>query len=185
MIELAVLGLLKEQPLHGYEIKKRLGETLGALWGVSYGSLYPALRRLERAEAIAVLDPLPDARGPSASTGSVSGDLAAARRRPKASRLGANRRTRKAYEITERGNALLIELLLADDERTEDKLRVVSYVYGDQLRRANGRCISSTAELEKLEARHSEFWRYLVEVCVGCGWNHLLRRELHGQRYAG
>ncbi|MSO17617.1 MAG: PadR family transcriptional regulator, partial [Acidimicrobiia bacterium] len=53
MIELAVLGLLKEQPLHGYEIKKRLGETLGALWGVSYGSLYPALRRLERAEAIA------------------------------------------------------------------------------------------------------------------------------------
>jgi hypothetical protein len=68
---------------------------------------------------------------------------------------------------------------------TEDKLRVVSYVYGDQLRRANGRCISSTAELEKLEARHSEVWRYLVEVCVGCGWNHLLRRELHGQRYAG
>ncbi len=64
MIELAVLGLLKEQPLHGYEIKKRLGETLGALWGVSYGSLYPALRRLERAEAIAVLDPLPDARVP-------------------------------------------------------------------------------------------------------------------------
>ncbi|CAB4713102.1 unannotated protein [freshwater metagenome] len=121
MIELAVLGLLKEQPLHGYEIKKRLGETLGALWGVSYGSLYPALRRLERAEAIAVLDPLPDARGPSASTGSVSGDLAAARRRPKASRLGANRRTRKAYEITERGNALLIELLLADDERTDDE----------------------------------------------------------------
>ena len=51
MLELAILGLLKEQPLHGYELKKRLGDTLGFLWGVSYGSLYPALRRLERAGA--------------------------------------------------------------------------------------------------------------------------------------
>jgi len=120
MIELAVLGLLKEQPLHGYEIKKRLGETLGVLWGVSYGSLYPALRRLERADAIAVVDPILET-GLSASTGSVSGDLAAARRRPKAARLSSSRRTRKAYEITERGNALLIELLLTDDERTDDE----------------------------------------------------------------
>ena len=47
MLELAILGLLKDQPLHGYELKKRLGETLGFLWGVSYGSLYPALQRLE------------------------------------------------------------------------------------------------------------------------------------------
>jgi DNA-binding PadR family transcriptional regulator len=51
VLELAILGLLKEQPLHGYELKKRLGDTLGFLWGVSYGSLYPALRRLERAGA--------------------------------------------------------------------------------------------------------------------------------------
>jgi len=47
VLELAILGLLKDQPLHGYELKKRLGETLGFLWGVSYGSLYPALQRLE------------------------------------------------------------------------------------------------------------------------------------------
>ncbi len=67
----------------------------------------------------------------------------------------------------------------------QDGLRIVAYVYGDQLRRANGRCISNPAELEKLSARHEEFWRYLVEVCIDCGWNHLLRRELHGQRYAG
>ena len=37
--ELAVLGLLSEQPLHGYELKKRLSETLGPLWGISFGSL--------------------------------------------------------------------------------------------------------------------------------------------------
>lgn len=52
MLELAVLGLLSEQPLHGYELKKRLSETLGPLWGISFGSLYPALRRLERSGAI-------------------------------------------------------------------------------------------------------------------------------------
>ena len=45
MLELAILGLLKEQQLHGYELKKRLSDTLGLLWGVSFGSLYPALRR--------------------------------------------------------------------------------------------------------------------------------------------
>ena len=121
MLELAVLGLLKEQPLHGYELKKRLGETLGFLWGVSYGSLYPALRRLERAGAIEiVLEPqaAPDPRPP---TGSITGDLAAARRAAAARLAKGTRRTRKAYRITERGEALFIELLLADDAAADDE----------------------------------------------------------------
>jgi DNA-binding PadR family transcriptional regulator len=48
-LELAVLGLLHETPLHGYELRKRLNLLLG--WGrlLSYGSLYPALKRLLRA----------------------------------------------------------------------------------------------------------------------------------------
>ena len=57
MLDLAILGLLKEQPLHGYELKKRLGETLGSLWGISYGSLYPALRRLEHDGSIEIVEP--------------------------------------------------------------------------------------------------------------------------------
>ena len=80
MLELAVLGLLSEQPLHGYELKKRLSETLGFLWGVSYGSLYPALRRLERDGAIEVVDQPVEPTGSFAATGSLKGDLAAARR---------------------------------------------------------------------------------------------------------
>ena len=64
-------------------------------------------------------------------------------------------------------------------------LRLVSYVYGDALRQANGRCISSEGELEKLDATHEEFARYVVEVCVDCRWNYLQRRELHGRRHAG
>ncbi len=48
-LEVAVLGLLHESPLHGYELRKRLNLLLG--WGrlLSYGSLYPALKRLLRA----------------------------------------------------------------------------------------------------------------------------------------
>ena len=48
-LEFAVLGLLHETPMHGYELRKRLNTMLG--WGrvLSYGSLYPALYRLEEA----------------------------------------------------------------------------------------------------------------------------------------
>jgi DNA-binding PadR family transcriptional regulator len=52
MIELAILGLLKERPMHGYQLNRELGDQLGGLWRVSYGSLYPSLRRLERQGAI-------------------------------------------------------------------------------------------------------------------------------------
>ena len=52
MIELAILGALKERPMHGYELKKRLSGTLGHFWSLSFGSLYPALKRLEQAKAI-------------------------------------------------------------------------------------------------------------------------------------
>jgi DNA-binding PadR family transcriptional regulator len=52
MIELAILGLLKERPMHGYQLNRELGEQLGGLSKVSYGSLYPSLRRLERHGAI-------------------------------------------------------------------------------------------------------------------------------------
>lgn len=48
-LDLAVLGLLKEGPMHGYELKKRLSTTLGPLWAVSFGSLYPCLKRLAHA----------------------------------------------------------------------------------------------------------------------------------------
>jgi DNA-binding PadR family transcriptional regulator len=51
-IELAVLGLLHESPMHGYELRKRLNLMLG--WGrlLSYGSLYPALKKMLKASWI-------------------------------------------------------------------------------------------------------------------------------------
>ena len=55
VLEMAVLGLLKEQDMHGYELKKRLSDVFGLSSAVSFGSLYPALARLEAAGAVRVV----------------------------------------------------------------------------------------------------------------------------------
>jgi DNA-binding PadR family transcriptional regulator len=47
VLEFAILGVLGDGPLHGYEIRKRLALVLGPFRALSYGSLYPCLRRLE------------------------------------------------------------------------------------------------------------------------------------------
>jgi len=60
MLELAILGLLKERAMHGYQLKKRLADTLGSFWQVSYGSLYPALKRLLADEAVEMVFPKED-----------------------------------------------------------------------------------------------------------------------------
>lgn len=46
LLEFAVLGLLHDGPVHGYELRKRLTTALGIFRALSYGSLYPALRHL-------------------------------------------------------------------------------------------------------------------------------------------
>lgn len=52
LLEFAVLGLLHESPMHGYELRKRLNLMLG--WGrvLSYGSLYPTLKKMLRGNLI-------------------------------------------------------------------------------------------------------------------------------------
>jgi DNA-binding PadR family transcriptional regulator len=52
MLEFAILGLLHEAAMHGYELRKRLFDMLGTLRAFSYGSLYPTLRRLLKAGLI-------------------------------------------------------------------------------------------------------------------------------------
>lgn len=46
VLETAILGILNESPLHGYELRKRLNLMLGSFRALSYGSLYPALKTL-------------------------------------------------------------------------------------------------------------------------------------------
>ena len=46
MLELAILGLLQESPMHGYELRRRLNAALGAFRALSFGTLYPCLKAL-------------------------------------------------------------------------------------------------------------------------------------------
>ena len=46
VLELAVLGLLQESPMHGYELRKRVNAVLGMFRALSYGTLYPCLKSL-------------------------------------------------------------------------------------------------------------------------------------------
>src|SRR5919199_1934410 len=92
MLELAILGLLKERAMHGYQLSKRLADTLGAFWKVSYGSLYPALKRLEREGAVESVFPRDE--------------------------VG---RRKNVYRITEKGERLFYDLLQeAGQESWED-----------------------------------------------------------------
>ena len=49
MLELAILGFLAEQPLHGYELRRRVGALTGHVRPIADGTLYPAIKRLESA----------------------------------------------------------------------------------------------------------------------------------------
>lgn len=46
LLDFALLGLLHDGPAHGYELRRRLNEALGAFRALSYGTLYPALSGL-------------------------------------------------------------------------------------------------------------------------------------------
>jgi DNA-binding PadR family transcriptional regulator len=65
VLEFAILGLLHQSPMHGYELRKQLSAVLGGLRSISYGSLYPALKRMHAAGLIATDEPDPRAPLPA------------------------------------------------------------------------------------------------------------------------
>jgi DNA-binding PadR family transcriptional regulator len=159
VLDLALLGLLKERPMHGYDLRKRLQQDFDVLANLSFGSLYPALARLESAGAVR---PQPAAEDTPAvpfpavpSTGSLSGERAAYRARQSALRL-ADRATRaargargrKVYEITRRGEELFTQLLDDDGSQTEDARAFA-------LKFAFARHLTPDARLRLLERRRA------------------------------
>lgn len=54
MLELATLGLLQREPLHGYRLKQQLELFMSSCISVNYGAIYPLLKRLEQRELIQV-----------------------------------------------------------------------------------------------------------------------------------
>jgi hypothetical protein len=73
-------------------------------------------------------------------------------------------------------------------EPTEDRCPVcrrenltqVHYIYGDELKQSAGQA-RRKAELPVLAMTFREFQVYVVEVCRGCGWNHLVEQYLLGR----
>ncbi|MFT4086043.1 MAG: PadR family transcriptional regulator [Gordonia sp. (in: high G+C Gram-positive bacteria)] len=86
MLEMAVLGLLLESPMHGYELRKRLTGLLGAFRAFSYGSLYPTLRRMQ-ADGLLEEDDTPGPTGVKV------------------------RRARRVYRLTPKGEARFTDLV--------------------------------------------------------------------------
>lgn len=56
MLELAALGLLLKEPLHGYRLKQQLELFMSGCISVNYGAIYPLLKRLEKRGAIRVIE---------------------------------------------------------------------------------------------------------------------------------
>jgi hypothetical protein len=62
----------------------------------------------------------------------------------------------------------------------KENLTLVHYIYGDELRQASGQA-RRLAELPVIAMTLREFHVYVVEVCRGCGWNHLVEQYLLGR----
>ena len=151
MLELAILGLLKEQPLHGYELKKQLVEITGPFARVSFGSLYPALARLEAQGAVRAVDA--PAAPPVPATGSLGAEIAAFKKRHVGTRSA---RGRKVYEVTDRGHELFEELL-GGNASVEDER-------GFGLRLAFARHLAPDARLRLLERRRAHLVEQLAQL---------------------
>src|SRR3954463_922702 len=61
-----------------------------------------------------------------------------------------------------------------------EHLTNVHYIYGDELKSSAGQA-RRLAELPVLAMTFREVQIYMVEVCRGCGWNHLLEQYLLGR----
>ncbi len=146
MLELPVLGLLKERSMHGYELRKQLGTMLGPFWQVSWGSLYPALRRLAKTEAVEkVVDAPPVKTRRSTRTTSA--------RPAPATGIGAGRR-KTVYRITPAGEQMFLDML-------EESAAAVDAEHFT-LKLAFFRYLAPEARLRLLERRRA----YLTEKLV-------------------
>lgn len=82
-LELALLGLLSQEPLHGYELRKRMKSVFGPFRALSFSVLYPQLRRMVESGFI---------------------------RQEEGEKNGLSKRTRLVYSITKEGAKKFSEL---------------------------------------------------------------------------
>jgi len=162
VLELAVLGLLHESPMHGYELRKRLTSLLGAFRAAfSYGSLYPTLKRLKEAGSITE-----DAGDPDRLVPPLTG-----------------KRGRIVYKLTAEGKERFADLLAqAGPETYEDSGFGVHFAFFSRLdqaqrlrilegrrrrieERREGLRETLTRSVERLDAYTLELQRHGLDAC--------------------
>ena len=100
-MEYTILGVLMDQPTHGYSIKKHLLEAFSKHLGLNDGQLYPALARLER-------------------RGWIKKQIIEQRSSP----------TKHLYRVTKVGEVAFFDWLVADDSEAEPALYDFFWRYG-------------------------------------------------------
>ena len=156
VLDIAILGLLMDRDHHGYEIRSQLRDRLGVWANVSFGSIYPALARLERDGCVAAVTASEPRLG-SLSTGSLSGERASLRSLRTAPGIG--RRGRKVYRITDRGREEFVTLLA--NPATLDDAKNFS------LRMALAKYLTPSLRVGLLEHRRADLVERLAEVRAG------------------
>ena len=91
-----LLGLLKHEPLSGYDMKKHIDRSVSQFWNVGFGQIYPTLSELEEEGLIA-----------KARSETLKGPR------------------RNVYEITSAGRELLKEWLLLPEEREYTRYEIL------------------------------------------------------------
>jgi len=156
VLDIAILGLLMDRDHHGYEIRSQLRNRLGVWANVSFGSIYPALARLERDGCVAAVTASEPRLG-SLSTGSLSGERASLRSLRTAPGIG--RRGRKVYRITDRGRQEFVTLL-ANPATLDDGKNF-------SLRMALAKYLTPSLRVGLLERRRADLVERLAEVRAG------------------
>lgn len=124
-----ILGLLSHEPSTGYEIKKKVEYSISYFWDISYGQIYPVLKKLEEEEL--------------------------ATKETKIAEKGPNR---KIYTITKNGEKELKKWLLQPEKKENEILlklffgRQLSYEENiEKIKKFN-----ETRSKEILQLEHSE-----------------------------
>lgn len=150
VLETAVLGMLNDSPLHGYELRKRLNLVLGSFRALSYGSLYPCLKSLEARGYISG----------HASTSALPHAL-------------AGKRARIVYELTADGKEHLQTVLASSGPAAwEDESFDVRFAFFGQtdaetrIRILEGRRSRLNERLESVKETNTKAWERLDEYTL-------------------
>jgi DNA-binding PadR family transcriptional regulator len=176
LLDLSLLGLLADQPLHGYELSKRLRDQ--GRGAVSYGALYPALGRLDRKGLVSSAAATAESATTAPMTGSLGAEVARLRRGV-TNPAGRSKRKRKVYTITDAGRRRLHELLTtsAEDDRTFN----LQVAFCERLEPTARLALFSSRRAElaaRLANAHTAAGKSASSTTAAEGWRNRYRRAL-------